>query len=148
MGQKLLIPASYFWPVSHFPVFAPFCHLKRENSGTANSVLNSFSFWAQTRFLRTSNGKIHPKKEIFSASSKMCGLCNTDASWCHCRRLKDLILCFLTTGAGQGQGVLLSRRQVMVAFKSCKRRKQITEKASPNCPKWTVSTVFSIKVLP
>ena len=64
LRQRVLIPAAYFWPVSHFPHFlAPFCYLY---SDTANSVLNSFSFWAQTRFLTTSNGEIHPK-EIFSA---------------------------------------------------------------------------------
>ena len=47
-----------------FFTFLPF----RENSGSANSVLNSCSFRAQTRFLKTSNGEtrlqngeIHPK---------------------------------------------------------------------------------------
>ena len=57
------------------PSLAPFCnksHYYREICVTANSVLNSFSFWAQTRFLRRPQMEKYISKKIYSTSSAKC----------------------------------------------------------------------------
>ena len=57
------------------PSLAPFCHKShyyREICVTANSVLNSFSFWAQTRFLRRPQMEKYISKKIYSTSSAKC----------------------------------------------------------------------------
>ena len=107
-----------------FPFCVPFCHLKRENSGTANSVLNSFSFWAQTRFLTTSNGEIHPK-EIFSALSlsKMgCGVILLLL-----QGLKRTFFCIVKIGTSQGLDVLQSLWRLPQRPNMCKQAYLISQ---------------------